>query len=69
MFKCDQESLLCCKSFVHALVAAADSLLSKYSLIQLILALGIVKSCALFWQTKIEFVRNLVPEIATTQRD
>ena len=53
---------------MHALVAAADSLLSKYSLIQLILALGIVKSCALFWQTKIEFVRNLVPEIATTQR-
>ena len=48
---------------MHALVAA-DSLLSKYSLIQLVLALGIVLSCALFWQTKIEFVRNLVPEIA-----
>ena len=27
-----------------------------------------VLSCALFWWTKIEFVRNLVPEIATTQK-
>ena len=30
--------------------------------------LGVVLSCALFWQTKIDFVRNLVPKIATTQK-
>ena len=27
----------------------------------------LVLSCALFWRTKFKFVRNLVPEIATTK--